>query len=93
MKKLEIEKTKPTFIISFLKVEYKVVLIASISNCSINKMSLANKWMKKKIPPEIQILDFVYFLPSFLGFYKFGGYNNVLIRKITHNSSNIENSF
>ena len=32
MKKLEIEKTKPTFIISILKVEYLVVLVSSISN-------------------------------------------------------------
>ena len=32
MKKLEIEKTKPTFIISVLKVEYYVVLVSSISN-------------------------------------------------------------
>ena len=48
MKKLEIEKTKPTFIISVLKVEYQVVLVSSISNFFINKMSLANKWMRKK---------------------------------------------
>ena len=50
MKKLEIEKTKPTFIISVLKVEYYVVLVSSISNFCINKMSLANKWTRKKIP-------------------------------------------
>ena len=45
MKKLEIEKTKPTFIISVLKVEYYVVLVSSISNIFTNKTSLANKWM------------------------------------------------
>ena len=43
MKKLEIEKTKPTFIISVLKVEYWVVLVSSISNFFINKISQANK--------------------------------------------------
>ena len=48
MKKLEIEKTKPTFIISVLKVEYQVVLVSSIFSFFINKMSLANKWMRKK---------------------------------------------
>ena len=45
MKKLEIEKTKPTFIISVLKVEYQVVLVSSISNFFTNKTLLANKWM------------------------------------------------
>jgi hypothetical protein len=50
MKKLEIEKTKSTFVISVLKVEYLVVLVSSISSFFINKMSLANKWMRKKIP-------------------------------------------
>ena len=50
MEKLEIEKTKLIFIISVLKVEFKVVLVSWISNFFINKMSLANKWMKKKIP-------------------------------------------
>ena len=45
MKKLEIEKTKPTFTISVLKVEYLVVLISFISNFFTNKTSLANKWM------------------------------------------------
>ena len=49
MKKLEIEKTKPTFIISVLKVEYYVVLVSSISNIFSNKISNANKWMRKKI--------------------------------------------
>ena len=32
MKKLEIEKTKPIFIISVLKVEYNVVLVSSLAN-------------------------------------------------------------
>ena len=50
MKKLEIEKTNPTFIMSVLKVEYSVILVSSISNFFINKMALANKWMRKKIP-------------------------------------------
>ena len=45
MKKKEIEKTKPTFIISVLKVEYLVVLVSSISNFFTNKTSLANNWM------------------------------------------------
>ena len=36
MKKLEIEKTKPTFIISVLKVEQCVVLVSSISNFFTN---------------------------------------------------------
>ena len=45
MKKLEIEKTKPTFIISVLKVDIiKVGLVFSISNFFIAKMSLANNW-------------------------------------------------
>ena len=47
-KKLEIEKTKPTFIISVLKVEYWVVLVSSISNFFSNKLSHANKWVRKK---------------------------------------------
>ena len=45
MKKLEIEKTKLTFIISVLKVEYYVVLVSSISNFFTNKTSLANTYM------------------------------------------------
>jgi hypothetical protein len=45
MKKLEIEKTKPTFIISVLKVGYYVVLVSLISNFFNDKTSLANKWM------------------------------------------------
>ena len=48
MKKSEIEKTKPTFIISVLKVEYQVVLVSSISNFFIDKMSLANDQRRKK---------------------------------------------
>ena len=48
MKNLEIEKTKPTFIISTFKtVIIKVGLVFSISNFFISKKSLANKWMKK----------------------------------------------
>ena len=45
MKKLDIEKTKPTFIISVLKVEYEVVLVSLISNFFTYKTYLANKWM------------------------------------------------
>ena len=49
MKKLEIEKTKPTFIISVLKVDIiKAGLVFLISNFFITKTSLANKWMRKK---------------------------------------------
>ena len=45
MKKLEIEKTKPTFIISTLKTDViKVGLVFSISNFFIAKTSLANNW-------------------------------------------------
>ena len=51
MQKLEIEKTKPTFIISTFKTDIiKVGLVFSISNFFITKTSLANKWMRKKIP-------------------------------------------
>ena len=51
MKKLEIEKTKPSFIISVLKVDIiKVGLVFSISNFFITKTSLANNWRRKKIP-------------------------------------------
>ena len=45
MKNLEIEKTKPIYTISVLKVENKVVLVSSISNFFTNKTSLENKWM------------------------------------------------
>ena len=46
MKKLEIEKTKPTFIISNFKADIiKVGLVFSISNFFINKIALANIWM------------------------------------------------
>ena len=47
MKELEIEKTKSTFTISVLKVEN---LVSSIFNFFINRMALANKWMRKLIP-------------------------------------------
>ena len=45
IKKLEIEKTKPTLIISVLKVEHSVGLLFSISNF-INKIHQANNWSK-----------------------------------------------
>ena len=45
LKKLEIEKTKPTFIISTFKTDIiKVGLVFSISNFFISKTSLANNW-------------------------------------------------
>ena len=59
MKKLEIEKTKPTFIISTFKTDIiKVGLVFSISNFFVTKMSLSNKWMRKKkyLLAEIQLL-------------------------------------
>ena len=43
MKKLEIEKTKPTFIISVLNVENLVVFVSSISNLLSNKISNTNE--------------------------------------------------
>ena len=43
IKKLEIEKTKPTFIISVLKVVYQVGLVYQISNFFINKTSQRKK--------------------------------------------------
>ena len=51
MKKLEIEKTKPTFIITVLKVDIiKVGLVFLISKFFITKTPLANNWRRKKIP-------------------------------------------
>ena len=45
MKKLEIEKTKPTFITSTFKTDIiRVGLVFSISNFFIAKTSLANNW-------------------------------------------------
>ena len=43
MKKLEIEKTKPTFIVSVLKVEYWVVIVFLNSDFFIDKISQENK--------------------------------------------------
>ena len=48
MKKLEIKKL--SFVISVLKVEYQVALISLIFNIFINKIALANEWMRKIIP-------------------------------------------
>ena len=59
LKRSEIGKTKPTYIISDLKVEYRVVLVSSISNFFSNKMSLANKWTREKILFSF-ILNFVF---------------------------------
>ena len=51
MKKLEIEKTNHTFIISTFKTDIITVgLVFSISNFFIAKMPLANNWRRKKIP-------------------------------------------
>jgi hypothetical protein len=47
LKKLKIEKTKTTFIISVLKVVYKVVLVFSKSNSFINKNSQGRKLCAK----------------------------------------------
>ena len=47
---MEIEKTKPTFIISVFKVVNQVVLVFSISNFFINKNSQGRKLSAKKIP-------------------------------------------
>ena len=44
MKKLDIEKTKPTFIISTFKTDIKSGLSFSICNFYIAKTSLANNW-------------------------------------------------
>ena len=49
-KKLEIQNTKPAFIISVLKVDYFVALVSSIFNFFIDKIALANKWIRKIIP-------------------------------------------
>ena len=57
LKKLEIQKTKTTFVITVLKVVYKVVLVYSISNFFINKISQERKmcsW-KKYLPMWIQL--------------------------------------
>ena len=45
MKMMEIEKTKPIFITSVLKIEYLVVLVSLIFNFFTHKTYLANKWM------------------------------------------------
>ena len=45
-KNLEIKKTKPTFIISVLKVQYQVGLVFSIFNFFFNKIHQANNWSK-----------------------------------------------
>ena len=51
MKKLEIEKIKPTFIISTFKTDtIKVGLIVLISNFFTDKTYHANNWSVKKIP-------------------------------------------
>ena len=49
MKKLEIQKTKPSFINSTFKTDIiKVGLVFSISEFFITKTSLTNKWKRKK---------------------------------------------
>ena len=55
MKKLEIEKSKPTFIISVLKVDIiKVGLVFSISNFFVTKMPLANNWRSYSALEDVQ---------------------------------------
>ena len=48
IKKLEIEETKPTFLISVLKVEYQVRLVFSKSNFFITKISQGRKYVHEK---------------------------------------------
>ena len=48
VKKLEIEETKTTKYSTFKADKIKVGLVFSISNFFIAKISLANKWMRKK---------------------------------------------
>ena len=48
IKKLEIEKTKPTFVISVLKVQYLVGFVFSKSNFFINKISQGRKSVREK---------------------------------------------
>ena len=62
MKKLEIGRTKPTFIISVLEVEPKVVLVSSISNFFTNKTSLENKWRSFTSSNAALIPDLIYFI-------------------------------
>ena len=62
MKKLETEKSKPTFTMSVLKVEYQVVLVSSISNFFTNKIFLANKWMSL-----VAVIRLQYDLTQFTG--------------------------
>ena len=49
-KKLDIEETKTTKYSTFKTDIIKVGLVFSISKFFITKTSLANKWMRKKIP-------------------------------------------
>ena len=46
IKKLDFEKTKPTWYSTFKTDITKVGLVFSISNFFINKISNANKWMR-----------------------------------------------
>ena len=48
MKKFEIAKTKPTFIISVLKIEYYLGGLSFFDFQLNNKIFHANKWMRKK---------------------------------------------
>jgi ABC-type polar amino acid transport system ATPase subunit len=50
VQKLEIKETKTTKYSTFKTDIKKVGLVFSIYNLFINKTSLANKWMRKKIP-------------------------------------------
>ena len=75
-KNLEIEKTKPTFIRSVLKVEYYGVLVSLISNFFTNKISHANKWLKKNT-----------YLQEFSFMTKSRGLNSFLFDLSTHKST------
>ena len=59
IKTLEIEKPKPTFVISVLKVDMyyitKMGLVFSISNFFIYKTYQANNWSAKKIPSCVNL--------------------------------------
>ena len=66
MKKLEIEKTKPTFNVSTFKTDMiKVGLVFSISNFFIAKTSLANNWRSFSSSNSALVTNLVpYFNPN-----------------------------
>ena len=52
---MEIEKTKTTFVVLVLKVVYEVVLVLSISNFFINKISQVGNMFAKKVPSRAHL--------------------------------------